>query len=513
MPTPRATEQRVLGTSDLPAGAKKTVKVKDAQGQDTEILLLNDQGNILGLEAKCPHAGAPLEQGAVCNSRLICPWHMGTFALPGGSLVEPPAMRALKTYAVRVEGEDIFVDPAAIEPASQKPAAGNDTRTFLLVGAGAAGIMAATTLRQEGFTGRIVAVDPVADEPVDRTQLSKMALAGKMPLDKVSLDLKSHVDERIQSGVNILSAAQKKATLSNGETISFDAALIATGGTPKRLDVPGAERAHTIRHAEDVRKILAAAEKARQVVVIGTSFIAMEAAAALTQKGLHVTVVGRETLPFANKFGDEVAKRVKALHESKGTSFHLGVEIAGIHADGVQCAPKSRSQSAGASHIVPADLVIFGVGVKPELGFEHDLPLAEKGGIKIGSDLRAADGVWVAGDIASVEGTRIEHWRLAEQHGQLAAKQMLGAGKEYDGVPFFWTAHYGKRLGYLGHANEWDDIHYDGSLEELTFLAYYVKERKIAAILGCGRDTDMAMLAEVMRSKPTLEQARRAIAK
>ena len=512
MPSPHATEQRVLSTSELPAGAKKTVKLKDAHGQDTEILMLNHEGTVLGLEAKCPHAGAPLEKGAVCNGRLVCPWHMGTFALPSGALVEPPPMRALKTYAVRVSGDDIFVDPAGVDAptATETPVEEKDSRTMLLVGVGAAGAMAATILRAQGFTGRVVAVDPVADEPVDRTQLSKMALAGKMPLDKASLDIKDHVDERIDAKLTHLSADKKQATLSNGNTVAFDAALIATGGTPKRLDIPGSEIGYTIRHREDVRRILEVAEKPKHAVIIGTSFIGLEAASALVQKGLQVTVVGKETLPFAKKFGDDVAKTLKAFHESKGTLFHLGVEITEITKEGVHCFDKTTSKAS----LVPAELVILGVGVKPELGFEHDLVVAEKGGgIAVASDLRAAESVWVAGDIANVEGTRIEHWRLAEQHGQLAAKQMLSSTANYDGVPFFWTFHHGKRLGYLGHANDWDSISYDGSLEELTFLAYYVKQGKVAAILSCGRDTDTAMLAEVMRSKPNLEEARKAISK
>ena len=509
MPSPHSTEQRVLSTSDLAPGARKTVKLQNAQGQDTEILMLHHEGSVLAFEAKCPHAGAPLEKGAVCNGRLVCPWHMGTFALPTGALVEPPALRALKTYAVRVEGEDIFVDPAGIPHEIVKPSAEKDTRTFLLIGAGAAGLMAAATLRSEGFAGRTVAIDPIADEPVDRTQLSKMALAGKMPMDKIALDLKSHVDERIAAKVTTFSAARKEVELSNGTTLAFDAALIATGGTPKRLDIPGADRAYTIRHRDDVEKILAACAKAKHAVIIGTSFIGLEAASALTEKGLHVTVAGPEPLPFAEKFGDDVAEALKVLHESKGTRFHLGVEIVGITEEAVQCVDKSTGRTTE----VPADLVIFGVGVEPALGFEHDLVLAEKGGVAVGADLRAAEEVWVAGDIANVNGTRIEHWRLAEQHGQLAAKQMLGEAAKYDGVPFFWTFHYGKRFGYVGHAGEWDEIHYDGSLEELTFLAYYVKQGKVAAILSCGRDTDTAMLAEVMRSQPTLADARKSIAK
>ncbi len=494
---------RVLGTAELPLGAKKTVKVGE-----TEILLIHDQGGVIAVQAKCPHAGAPLEKGAVCNGRLVCPWHMGSFALPSGELLEPPPMEPLKTYAVSLNREEILVDPEPL-PLASLPA----TRTaaqpvILLVGAGAAGAMAAATLRQGGFAGRIVAVDPLTEEPVDRTQLSKQALSGEMPLEKVSLGLFGKLGvERIKASVVSLSAAGSLARLSNGESIQFDSALVATGGKPKRLSVPGAELAHTIRHVDDVRRILAAAEGKQTAVVLGTSFIGLEAASALTQKGLQVTVVGHEALPFAKKFGEEVALAVKALHESKGVRFRLDAEIVGITSPGVSV------REAETEALVPADLVILGVGVEPELGFEHDLPLAaEGGGIATDATLRTAGRVWIAGDIANVDGTRIEHWRLAEQHGRVAALAMLGEPARYEGVPFFWTFHFGKRLGYLGQAKEWDEIVTRGDVAGLEFVAFYRKGGQVKAVLSCGRDSETAALAELMRGDSTLEAALAAIA-
>ena len=510
---------RVLNVAELPAGTMKTV-----HAGETEILLIHHDGSLVAVQAKCPHAGAPLEQGAVCNGRLVCPWHMGTFALPGGELLEPPPLASLKTYAVEIEGDGIVVETEPL-PARQPAARPSQTeRVIMLAGAGAAGVAAATTLQQAGFDGRIVVVDPVAGEPVDRTQLSKQALSGQMPLEKLPLDALDSLPgsrpntrkvERITASVVSLSAARSTARLSNGEEVHFESALVATGGTPKRLGVPGAERAHTIRHVDDVRRILAAAEGKHAAAIIGTSFIGLEAASALVQKGLAVTVIGKQELPFAKKFGEQVAQAVQALHVSKGTRFRLGVEVAAITADGVTV------HAGGVEEMIPAELVIMGVGVEPELGFEHDLPLApEGGGVRTDATLRAAGSVWVAGDIANVDGTRIEHWRLAEQHGRVAALAMLepaagtGMGHQvrYQGVPFFWTFHFGKRLGYLGQAKEWDEIVTDGQVEELDFLSFYVKDGLVKAFLSCGRDTQTAALAERMRASLTVAEAREAVA-
>ena len=494
-------EVRLPGAATLKSGDKKVVKAGE-----TEILLIQLADTLVAVQSKCPHAGAPLEQGAICNNRLVCPWHMGTFALPTGDLLEPPPLKGLDTYSVRVEDQDIIVntDPKTYDLPKEREA--SNARTFLLIGAGAASTAAAITLRNEGFAGHIVVVDPVADEPLDRTQLSKQALAGKMPLDKIRLEpLEILGAERISASVIRLSTDPGTADLSDGTKISFDRALIATGGVPKRLEVPGAELAFTIRHSTDVQAILEKSDAGKHAVVIGTSFIGLEAASALTQKGLKVTVIGQtQALPFAEKFGDRVAKTIVGLHEKNGVTFRLHTETLSISEQSVTLRPDGQPQEQ-----LAADLALFGVGVAPTLNFEHSLPLTEKsGGVVTDSTLRVVDGVFVAGDIANVDGTRIEHWRLAEQHGMLAARNMLGFNERYAGVPFFWTFHFGKRFGYLGHADEWDEIVYDGDVEALTFLAFYVRDGKVAAVLSCGRDHDTASLAEPMRESLTVADLR-----
>ncbi len=494
-------EVRLSGAATLKPGEKKVVKAGES-----EILLIQLAAKLVAVQSKCPHAGAPLEQGAICNDRLICPWHMGTFALPSGDLLEPPPLAGLDTFAVRVEGEDVLLDPEPKQHSLPAPHQASNSRTFLLVGAGAASTMAAITLRNRGFEGHIVAVDPVPDEPIDRTQLSKQALAGKMPLEKTRLEsLERFGVERIVASVTQLSANPPEARLSNGATIAFDAALVATGGVPKRLDIPGADRAFTLRHSADIKAILDIASSGKHAVVLGNSFIGLEAASALTQKGFRVTVIGKDKdLPFANKFGDRVANAIVGLHEKNGVQFRLDTETVAITSQGLTLRAGGQPQEQ-----LAADLVLFGVGVSPALSFDHDLPLAKQGGgIAVDDTLRAADNVFVAGDIASVNGTRIEHWRLAEQHGTLAAHNMLGFGEHYESVPFFWTFHFGKRFGYLGHAKEWDEVVYDGDVEGLTFLAFYVKDGKVAAVLSCGRDHDTAALAEPMREPLSLADLR-----
>ena len=525
-------EQQVLTRAELAAGTKKTVTVGE-----TKILVVHaEDGALYALEAECPHAKGPLEQGAVCHGRLVCPWHMGTFELKTGAWVEPPPLRGLKTYGVRWEGDAVMVDPEAkYAPTMASAETGSviacgAEREVVAIGGGAAAAAMVGTLRQGGFAGRITVIDPVAGEPVDRTNLSKMTLAGKKPVEELwpgdaaaALGVKRVTAAAARIEAPSDASPQGAVVTDKGERIAFDYALVATGGVPKRLGIAGEDgaRVHTIRHVRDVEAIAATiGERAGEepqalagvrAVILGDSFIAFEAASALKARGLAVTVVAREKEPFAKKFGPEVAKAVLALHRKNGVALRLGTEANGITDEVV---------TLEGGEALPAELVIVAIGVAPATGFAQGLGLEKDGSLAVGRDLRAAERVWAAGDIASVDGVRIEHWRLAEQHGRTAGWGMLRAAgamvaeadTSYHGVPFFWTFHFGKRFGYLGHAEAWDSIVVDGDLDEQTFLAYYLQDTdRVAAVMGCGRDTAMAMLVERMREPVKLEKARAAV--
>ncbi len=415
---------------------------------------------------------------------------------------------------MRLDGDNIFVDPEPIPV--EKPAPTGHTRHLVFAGSGAATAAALAWLRDHSFAGTITVIDPVPEEPVDRTQLTKMSLTGKKPLDTLpifsppgqegpdSLDSLDMV--RMQGVVTQLQQADRTLTLDSGETVPYDALLLATGGIPRRLDVPGAELPHvfTIRHPDDLRHMDPLLTPGARVALIGDSFIAFEAASALRQRGLHTAVLAQSKLPFANKFGPEVAQAIVNLHRDNGTNLHTEATVTAISATAV-------TLNTGAD--VPADVVIIAIGVRPVTEYASDFPEGEKGGFAVGRNLRLAPNLWCAGDIASVDGDRIEHWRLAEQHGRTAAEAMFayatgnahGPAYPFRGVPFFWTFHFGKRFSYAGHADTWDEIHIDGDPQSLDFLAFYIKDNHVAAVLGCGRDTAIAALMEPLREPQTLE--------
>lgn len=511
-----------LSLADLPPNSKKAVTLPGPDASEVKILLVRTEDRASGeptlfaVEAECPHAKAPLEKGAVCDSRLVCPFHAGTFALETGAVLEPPPLRDLKRYAVELEQDSVRVDPTPLQP--QRPEARGAGKHVVFAGGGAATAAALCYLRDQGFAGRLTVIEPHTDEPVDRTQLTKNALAGKIPLEKLAL---LHAPQstaepappsfaHVQASVSALNRAAKQVTLSDGQSVAYDALLLATGGAPKHLEIPGAELPHvfTIRHTADLERMQPFLAEGRRVVCIGDSFIAFEAASALRQRGLHVTILARSRTPFAEKFGDEVAQALLQLHRSNGVTLHTEVEVEAITPVAVALADGSE---------IPADVVITAIGVEPTTGYATDLPQGEHGGFAVGLDLRLAPNVWTAGDIASVDGTRIEHWRLAQQHGRAAAASMLAYVSEdtqqlatdFANVPLFWTTHFGKRFNYAGHAQRWDRIVVEGDPSALNFLAYYMHGEDVAAVLGCGRDTAMAALMEPMRENLTLPEAQR----
>jgi NADPH-dependent 2,4-dienoyl-CoA reductase/sulfur reductase-like enzyme len=255
-----------------------------------------------------------------------------------------------------------------------------------------------------------------------------------------------------------------------------------------------------LRSRQDADAILAQAERSERAVVLGASFIGMEVAASLRERGLEVTVVGMESAPFEKQLGARVGSAFVGLHRKQGVNFRLGAGVQDLEGEHDVAAVGLVSGER-----LPADLVVIGFGVKPVTAFVQGVPLNKDGSITVDATLKAADGLYAAGDIARFpyRGTsiRVEHWRVAQQHGRTAALNMLGQGVRYDAVPVFWTIQYMKRLDYIGHASEWDDIIVHGDLEKPEFLAYYVRNGLVAAAAGLDRDKETAALIALFEQR------------
>ena len=499
---------RVAALSSLADGEMRQV---DAGG--TDVLLSRVDGRVYATTAFCTHYGAPLATGVLHGTTVVCPWHHAAFDVCSGALCEPPALDALRSFPVRIDGDDILVQvpddadahgegvpyresdgeaPAAAEP---EPA---DGRVAVLLGAGAAGGAAAEALRESGFTGRIVMVTAEDHRPYDRTKLSKAFLAGGAPADALPLrDAAFYrtLGVELWTGrrVAALDPDARTLTFADGETLGYDACLVAPGGAPRRLPIPGAELdgVHVLRSWEDAQAVLAAASEAARAVVVGGSFIGMETASSLRDQGVQVTVVDRADVPLAGALGEALGQALQHAAEAKGVTFRMGAELGRIErADG------GLRVHLGSGEALRADLVVMGVGVAPATGFlDGHASRRDDGGLETDAALRLAPGLFAAGDVAAYpearlgERVRIEHWRLAQQHGRHAAAHLFADDPApFTAVPFFWTGQFGVNVRYVGHVERVDETVVDGSLADRDAAVYYVQDGRAHAAAFVGRD-------------------------
>jgi NADPH-dependent 2,4-dienoyl-CoA reductase/sulfur reductase-like enzyme/nitrite reductase/ring-hydroxylating ferredoxin subunit len=510
-------EYTVAKVGDLKDGQMKQVEVEGRQ-----ILLVRLDGQFHAYGATCPHQGAPLAEGVLHEGHIRCPWHQSIFSALTGEMVAPPTLDSLPRFEVRVDGDQVRAllpetIPAGRTPTMAEPAEGEE-RTFIILGAGAAGVVAAQTLRQVGFGGRIVMVTREDTRTYDRTELSKGYLAkadAKYPALRGDDFFSTHGIELLKGReVTEVDVRSRTISCSDHTWMQYDKLLLASGSVPRRLDVAGDTLGNVflLRSMQDAQAVRAAvAAGARRAVVVGASFIAMEVGASLASRGIQVTVVAPDTTPFKSILGERIGRMLQQLHESKGTVFMLGARVDHFEGDGTV-----REVVLVGGQRLTADLVVAGVGVRPATEFLRDLETNTDGSVTVDEHLRAVGNVFAAGDIARFpdwrtgEPTRIEHWRCAQEHGRVAAMNMAGWDAPYRGVPFFWTNQFKLSLGYVGYARTWDEIVYDGDVEGRNFIAYYLSDARVLAAAGCDQDTRLCAIAEALASRtaPVLGELR-----
>jgi apoptosis-inducing factor 3 len=457
------------------------------------VLLVRQGGEVFAVAAACTHYGGPLAEGLVRDGQVRCPWHHAAFDVRTGEAVRPPALQPLGCRAVERQGSRIVVGKALPPPPPRPSRSG--VESVVIVGAGAAGNAAAETLRREGYAGPVTMIGAEPGVPVDRPNLSKDYLAGTASEDWLPLRSAAfYSEQRIEllPGIRAtgLDTRARRVVLSDGTGRSYGALLLATGADAIRLPIPGAEgpHVHTLRSLADCRGIIAQATGARGALVIGASFIGLEVAAALRTRGLEVHVVAPEARPLERILGPELGDFVRALHEEHGVRFHLRHTPATIG---------DRSVTLDDGTVLPADLVVVGVGVRPAVALAEQAGLRLDRGVLVDEYLEtSAPGVYAAGDVARWPdprtGTpvRIEHWVVAERQGQVAARNILGARERFRAVPFFWSQHYDVPVNYVGHAEGWDRLEVAGSIAGRDCLVAYRVAGRISAVASLQRDQD-----------------------
>jgi NADPH-dependent 2,4-dienoyl-CoA reductase/sulfur reductase-like enzyme/nitrite reductase/ring-hydroxylating ferredoxin subunit len=475
-------------------------------GEDT-VLLARRGSDFFAIGATCTHYNGPLAEGILVEDTVRCPWHHACFSLRTGEALHAPAISPVACWTTEQRDGKVHVRDKVERPPRIRIMPAAEPRKIVIVGGGAAGFAAAEMLRRQRYDGSIVMVSDDAAPPVDRPNLSKDYLAGTAPEEWVPLRddafyADQHIDLRLKTPVTAIDPGKREVRLADGASIAYDRLLLATGAEPVRLPLPGMDlpHVHTLRTLADSRAIISQAAGARTAVVMGASFIGLEAAASLRARGIEVHVVAPEKTPMERVLGAQLGDFVRGLHEEHGVIFHLEDTATAVDAKRVTL------KSGGA---IRADLVVAGVGVRPRLSLAQDAGLKIDKGVVVDECLQtSAPNIYAAGDIArwpdrhSGAAIRVEHWVVAERQGQTAALNMLGARHPFDAVPFFWSQHYDVPINYVGHAEAWDDISIDGDIGQRDCVVRYRHKGRLLAVASIYRDV------ESLREEVAMEHAR-----
>jgi NADPH-dependent 2,4-dienoyl-CoA reductase/sulfur reductase-like enzyme len=389
-------------------------------------------------------------------------------------------------------------------------------RSIVIVGMSLAGLRAAETLRRDGYDERVVAVSAEPHLPYDRPPLSKELLRGDWEADEIALR-KQGVDDldldwRREARAVALDLVAREVELHDGERIAFDGLLIATGSTPRRLpnqpNVPGVFTLRTLDDALALRELLDARPK---VVVIGAGFIGAEVAATSRTRGLDVTLLEMLPQPMVRGLGPELGAAIAAVHRDHGVDLRTGVTVEGIESDGGEV----RGVRLGDGTLVPADVVVVGVGVQPETGWLEGSGLTIDNGVVCDAGCGAGANIVAAGDVARWPNLlfggalmRLEHWTNATEQGVHAARRLLGDESAFAPVPFVWSDQYDRKIQTVGVVSADAEMHIaHGTIDERQFVALFGKDGKINGALGFNRPRNVMQYRKLIAERASWDDA------
>jgi 3-phenylpropionate/trans-cinnamate dioxygenase ferredoxin reductase component len=366
----------------------------------------------------------------------------------------------------------------------------NSDQTHVIVGASLAGAKAAETLREEGFDGRVVMVGSEEERPYERPPLSKDYLRGEVDREKVyvhdeSFYVEHDIELRLGRTALSLDTANAQLELDDGDQLSYDRLLLATGAEPRRLSVPGAELdgvfyLRSVRDSDALRQRL---DRGGAVVVVGAGWIGAEVAASARQRGLDVTVVEPASVPLERVLGKEIGAVYRDIHTDQGVRVLMGTGVEAFEGDGV--VERVRTSDG---QVIDCDFVVVGVGVQPRTTLAAQAGIAVDNGVLVDEHLQTSvPGVFAAGDVANSdhpfygERIRVEHWANALNQGPVAARNMVGHNVAYDRLPYFFSDQYDVGMEYTGFARASDRVVFRGDPSTREFVAFWLVEDRVVA--------------------------------
>lgn len=488
--------------------------------EDSKILLVKQNGILSAIGTKCSHYGALLSTGALSEGRIRCPWHGACFNIQTGDIEDFPGQDSIPCYKVNVEQgkvrirakrSDLKANKRVKDMVKRDP---DNDKTFVVIGGGPSGGICVETLRQEGFTGRIILVCKENGLPYDRIKLSKAMDVDIRKMEYRSNDFYEEYGIEAMVGVEAtnVNINQKMVTLSNGYVIKYDKLYIATGSRARKPNIPNVDLKNvlTVRDFTDSAFINSIITPDKHVVCLGLSFIGLESAAYLIKKVAKVTVVGRDTIPLRHSFGPEIGERVMRMFETEGVEFRMqnGIKRC-IETNGVLTAVELNDGTE-----IKCDICIMGTGSSYHTDFLKDsgIHVNKDGSIDTNVFLQSnISDIYVGGDIANAPVytignnlATIGHYSLAQYHGHIAGKNMAGNETALKAVPYFWTVLFGKSFRYSGYGSP-HETRIIGSLDELKFVAvYFDVDGKVCGMASCQRDPIVSQFAELQSQGKSL---------
>lgn len=386
--------------------------------------------------------------------------------------------------------------------------------TFVIVGASLAGGTAAATLRGEGFDGQVILIGAESRPPYERPPLSKEYLRGEAPFEKALVRTSGfYGDNGIQTLFGIravgVHVADRRVELEGGQRVAYDKLLIATGGRNRRFPIPGLDLGgvYDLRSVEDADGIRAEAARGGKAVVVGMGFIGSEVAASLRTLGLEVTAVEVFKVPLQRVLGEDVGRVLEGIHRDHGVEMIFEDPVAGFEGSG-----RVERVMTKSGHGIECDFTVVGLGSEPVTDLVQGTDVKVDNGILVDKYCRTSvEGIYAAGDVANHyhplfgRHLRVEHWQNAMRQGAAAARSMLGRAAPYEEVHWFWSDQYDANIQYAGSHTTWDQLVVRGSIEDRSFVAFYLRDGLVDAAVAVNRAKDLRRAMSLIRARLPVE--------
>lgn len=496
---------------------------------DTKILLIKQNDQLYALGNKCTHYGAPLHTGILGEGRVRCPLHGACFNITNGDIEDYPGLDSLPCYKVEVTTDgEVKVSAKRSDLGKNrrlkdmvKPDPENKT-TYVILGGGPAAGVCVETLRQQGFTGRIIMLCKENALPYDRIRVSKPMDISLEAIQFRNTDFynKHSIEAILGVEADHVDTSKKCVHCNNGNVIQFDKLFIATGSRPFKPPIPGADLINvaTVRNHADGVAILAAFKPGMNLVCMGSSFLALESIAYFAKKGAKsVTLIGRDDVPLKATFGPNIGERILRLYRENDIIMIMNSGITEIIGDSDG---KVTELLLIDDTRIPCDLLIVAAGSRPNTEFlkNSGIQMHDNGAV-ITDDYLVTNipNIYAGGDIAfapvfslGYQKAKVEGIQMAQYHGHIAAINMAADSsnfKQLHTVPFFFTLLFGKGFGYAGYGS-FTDTYIEGDVDNLSFVQYYLNEKDtVVAVAACGRDPIVSQFAELQWQGKSLQRS------